>query len=131
MTEPLIFADATLRDAIRVIEHTRRLIACCVTGDGRLLGILSDGDIRRALLGGLSLDSPVAPALTRQPIVAPARLPPDELRDFMIRRGVAAVPLVDDSGRLVRVVNSYDFAIKQCSFVGGEAYAAAVIMAGG
>src|SRR6185436_1548517 len=113
MTEPIIAADATLRDAIRVIEHTRRLIACCVDADGRLIGILSDGDIRRAILAGLSLDSPVDPALTRQPIVAPARLPADELRDLMIRRGVAAVPLVDDGGRLVGVVNSYDFAIKQ------------------
>jgi len=131
MSEPTLPANATLRDAIRLIERTRRLIVVVVDDDGRLLGVLSDGDIRRAILGGKSLDGPAATAMTARPIVAPAGATAEELYDFMNGRGVAAVPVVDPAGRFVRVVQTIDYAGDEREWVGGEGYAAAVIMAGG
>ena len=65
MSEPILSRMRALRDAIAAIEHTRRLIAVVVDADGRLLGVLSDGDIRRALLRGRTLDRPAADAMTR------------------------------------------------------------------
>lgn len=130
MTEPVLPENASLRDAIGVIEHTRRLIAVMVGADGKLMGVLSDGDIRRAILRGLGLDSPASQAMTRHPIVGRTSSADDELCSFMVTRGVAAIPLVDDSGRFVRVVQVQDFATAQ-RWTGGERYFAAVIMAGG
>ena len=40
-------------------------IALAVDGDGRLIGVVTDGDIRRALLAGATLDDPLATVLTR------------------------------------------------------------------
>jgi len=130
VSEPIIPADATLRDAVAVIEHTRRLIAVVVDADRLLLGVLSDGDIRRALLRGIDLDRPAADAMTRHPIVGEASDTSEALCNFMITRGVAAMPLVDQCGRFVRVVQLQDFATEQ-HWTGGEGYFAAVIMAGG
>ena len=130
MSEPILSESASLRDAIAVIEHTRRLIAAVVSADGRLMGILSDGDIRRALLRGLTLERPAADAMMRTPIVGRASATDRELCDLMIGRGVAAIPLVDESGKFARVVQLQDFAVEQ-QWSGGEAYFAAVIMAGG
>src|SRR5436309_11005883 len=104
MSEPTLPANASLRDAIAEIEHTRRLIAAVIDADGKLMGVLSDGDIRRALLRGIGLDSPAAEAMTRQPIVGQVSTPDDALCNFMVTRGVAAIPLVDAAGRFVRVV---------------------------
>jgi dTDP-glucose pyrophosphorylase len=128
--EPILPAGASLRDAIAVIEHTRRLIAVVVDADRCLLGVLSDGDIRRAILRGLELDRPAADAMTRQPIVGQAAAGDDAICELMMTRGVAAIPLVDQAGRFVRVVQLQDFATER-QWTGGEGYYAAVIMAGG
>jgi dTDP-glucose pyrophosphorylase len=130
MSEPILAADATLRDAIRVIEQSRRLIAAVVDTEGKLLGILSDGDIRRAILMGHGLDSLAVKAMTRNPIVASASYP-DQWFDLMRERGVGALPVVDETGHFVRVVEVYDLAGAQRVWTGGQGFAAAVIMAGG
>lgn len=129
MIEPILPPDATLRDAIAVIERMRRLIVAVVEADGRLLGILSDGDIRRGLLAGLGLESPAAKAMTREPICGSSQARPDELFDLMMLRGVAAVPVVDAHGRFVRIAQLSD--AHDTPRLGGEGFAAAVIMAGG
>ncbi|NJO53457.1 MAG: CBS domain-containing protein [Bacteroidales bacterium] len=130
MTEPIVVAGAPLRDAVAAIERTRRLIAVVVDDRNRLLGVISDGDVRRALLAGKGLDSPAAEAMTREPIVAPASTRPDEVFDLMQARGVAAVPVVEADGRFVRVVQIHDFA-ESGPPGGAEGFAAAVVMAGG
>ena len=130
MSEPILVGDATLRDAVQIIEQTRRLIAAVVDADGRLLGILSDGDIRRALLAGHGLQSTAAAAMTRNPIVASAAAP-EEWLALMTERGVNAAPVVDADGRFVRVVQTFDFTDAQRVWTGGQGFAAAVIMAGG
>ena len=132
MSQFALSAAATLRDAVAAIERSRRLIAAVVGADGQLLGILSDGDIRRALLAGRELDAPAADAMTRSPITALVSLRDDELVELMLSRGTAAVPVVDDLGRFVRIVHLLDFDSRSAE-VAGEAhgYAAAVIMAGG
>ena len=132
MSQLALSADATLRDAVAAIESSRRLIAAVVGSDGQLLGILSDGDIRRALLAGKELDAPAADAMTRSPITALASLRDDELVELMLSRGTAAVPVVDDSGHFVRVVQLLDFDSRSAEIAGeAHGYAAAVIMAGG
>src|SRR3569833_2746684 len=130
MSEPILHPDATLRDAVRVIEQTRRLITAVVDAAGRLLGILSDGDIRRAILAGQALDGPAAAAMTRDPILARANHPEDWFA-IMRERGVGALPVVDDARRFVRVVEVYDFTGAQPRWRGGQGFGAAVIMAGG
>lgn len=131
MSEPVLPAAATLRDVVGVIERTRRLIAAVVDPDGKLLGVLSDGDVRRAIISGFNLDGPAADVMTRQPIVASSNLSRDELYELMNERGVAAVPVVDPSGRFVRIAQTIDYADDKRDWTGGEGYAAAVIMAGG
>jgi dTDP-glucose pyrophosphorylase len=129
VTEPILPKDATLRNAIAMIERTRSLIVAVVDEERRLLGILSDGDIRRGILAGVGLESPAAAAMTRNPICGSSAARPDELYDLMIVRGVAAVPVVDVEGRFVRVAQVRDS--QEYPSLGGEGYAAAVIMAGG
>lgn len=131
MSEPALPANATLRDVVRVIERSRRLIAAILDSNGCLLGILSDGDIRRALLAGKGLDSPARDVMTPNPITGPASARDEELLHIMHSRGVAAIPVVEKDGRFARVVQALDFAVPQNQWTGGEGFIAAVVMAGG
>ena len=63
MSDSQLKPDAALMAAVRAIESSRRRIAVVVDADGGLLGTLTDGDVRRCLLNGGSLETPVALAM--------------------------------------------------------------------
>lgn len=65
----------------------------------KLLGILTDGDIRRALLGGLSLDDVVTKAMTNAPLSATAATTRHQLLR-LFDQGVRHIPIVDQEGRV-------------------------------
>ena len=62
----LVAEAATVRDAMAAVDRGAARIALAVDADGRLTGVVTDGDLRRALLGGVDLKDPVAPILTRR-----------------------------------------------------------------
>ena len=63
----LIHADATLRQALEAIDVTGSGIALLVDADRKLLGVLSDGDIRRALIRGAALADAAMTAANTHP----------------------------------------------------------------
>jgi dTDP-glucose pyrophosphorylase len=133
MISPLqtLTLTATLRDAVRVIEESRRTIAIIVDGAGRLAGTASDGDIRRAILRGLTLDTAVRDAMNTHPIVGQATQSDAELLRLLQSRDLEALPIVTEDGVVTRVVHIDELRSGVSGVGGGEGYAAAVIMAGG
>ncbi len=59
---------ATIREAIAVIEKEAAQIALVADPAGRLLGTVTDGDVRRGMLDGLSLDQPVELVMNLSPV---------------------------------------------------------------
>lgn len=106
-----------------IIEHTRPLhealgalnalsgtgtMTLFVTGGRRLLGSLTDGDVRRALLAGIGLDAPVRDAMhtPARAVPAPAASPDNVLHYKMLRqKGITIVPVVDNDGNIVDMVD--------------------------
>lgn len=101
----VIGPDATIEDALKVIEAGAVRIALIVGEDERLLGTLSDGDVRRAILGRISLSSKVAQAMNRNPRSARVPESRENLLRLMGENDVLVVPLLDGEGRLVGVQN--------------------------
>jgi dTDP-glucose pyrophosphorylase len=97
----LVSMDATLQDVIRNLDETALQIAIVIDGDGRLVGTLTDGDIRRGLLRGLSLSSSIEPMIWREPLVAPPELPRDVVLQLMQVNKVHQLPVVDESRHVV------------------------------
>jgi CBS domain-containing protein len=62
--------DTSIREAMQRIEACRRRVALVTASDGRLQGVVTDGDIRRGILDGMSLEAPVAKVMNRDPVVA-------------------------------------------------------------
>jgi len=91
----------SLLQALRAIETSGLAIAIVEDGDGLVAGTLTDGDVRRALLSGASLESPLAPHLTRNFTSVPARAGRAEVLDLMQTRQIGQIPVLDDAGRLV------------------------------
>ncbi|MEO6023727.1 MAG: nucleotidyltransferase family protein [Burkholderiales bacterium] len=130
MTEWSLNIRAPLVEAIRAIEVSRRRIAVVVSGDGRLVGTLTDGDVRRCLLAGGNLETPVSEAMNLKPMVAPSGSSEGYLIDIMRRGNILAIPLVDVAGRFVELVHLTDLSPTDVESAETN-FAFAVIMAGG
>lgn len=92
---------ATVQAAVRSLTVTGLQIALVAHDDGRLAGTLTDGDIRRALLRGVSLDAPVTEAYHREPLVVPAQLGRRLVLAMMQANRIRHLPVVDAEHRIV------------------------------
>ena len=120
-----------MREALRAISENRTGIVMVVDEQNRLLGTLTDGDLRRALLGGKELGTPVADLVkTREESAPPfvtAGLQSDHatLLALMIERVVKQIPLLDPDGKVADLVTLDDLLPEEVVPL------RAVIMAGG
>ncbi|MBI5445147.1 MAG: nucleotidyltransferase family protein [Deltaproteobacteria bacterium] len=101
MAVPTVKAGASLLETMEAIDGGACEIALVVDEEGRLLGTVTDGDIRRALLGGRGLSSPVNPVMNRRFTAVGRSAPRTEVLDLMRARTLGQVPIVDEDGRLV------------------------------
>jgi dTDP-glucose pyrophosphorylase len=105
--------DATVRRAVEAIDASGHYVALVVDADERLLATVTDGDVRRGMLAGVSLDEFVSRLLDQQralgeqrPMPLTARLGSSnaELTALMQRYDVRQIPLLDDAGRVRDIV---------------------------
>lgn len=92
-----------IRQAIAVIDRGTARIGLVVDDDRRLLGTVTDGDIRRGLLRGLSLDDPVETVMQRQFRHLGPHAREQEALNLMRRDGLLQVPVLDETGRVIRL----------------------------
>jgi dTDP-glucose pyrophosphorylase len=99
----LLGPDATVRDAITCIDAGAIEIACVVDAERRLLGVITDGDVRRGLLRGLQLEQGLDAIIHREPTTAAAGTTHERLLRMMAEHHLEQLPLLDGDGRLVDV----------------------------
>ncbi len=90
----------TIRDALEVIEKGAEGICLLVDAEQRLLSTVTDGDIRRALLKGASMEDCVEPFGKRRFTSVSANASRAEVIDLMQARHLHQIPILDDQGRL-------------------------------
>lgn len=99
-----ITAETSIREAMRSLDRST-IKLCVVTGEkGNLVRTLTDGDVRRALLGGATLDMPVGILPSQAPITFPEGTPSAQLLQAMRAHSINAVVIVDAAGAPVEVV---------------------------
>ena len=125
--EVRINAEASIIRGLEVINNSNARIALVVDGNEHMIGSLVDGDIRRALLSGCTLESPVSKAMYASPISMPADSSRQQILETMQSLQVKQMPLLKPSGELVGIA-TYD---KLTGFVREQRENHVVIMAGG
>ncbi|KAA6183975.1 NTP transferase domain-containing protein [Thiohalocapsa marina] len=92
-----------LREAIAVIDREAVQIALVTDEQHRLLGTITDGDIRRALLRGEDLDTPVERIMFRNFRSLPATATDMEALTLMRKASLHQIPALDEQGRVTRL----------------------------
>ncbi|MBJ6137371.1 nucleotidyltransferase family protein [Marinobacter litoralis] len=104
----LVNSDVTLERAIEVLDKAALRIALVVGEDNRLMGTLTDGDVRRALLKQLPLETPVDQVMNSQPKTASQSWTQSRILAVMEQHELLQLPLVDGEGRVVGLINLHD-----------------------
>jgi dTDP-glucose pyrophosphorylase len=93
--------DATIGQAICNLNQVAIKIVLVVNGFGVLEGTISDGDIRRGLLKGLDMNSPIASIIHRNALVVPPELGRDLVMQLMAANKLQQIPVVDEQHHIV------------------------------
>lgn len=106
---PRVATNTPVADVIHEISSKRLGMTCVIAGDGRLAGIVTDGDLRRHLTAGAGLlDRHAADIMTHDPVaIAPSVLAAEALQ-LMERRKITSLVVVDPARVVVGVVHLHD-----------------------
>ncbi len=97
----LLLETATVGEAIRSLEDSHQQIVLVVAANGVLIGTITDGDIRRGLLRGFDLGSPIDGLIHRNPLVVTAEVDRESAVNLMQANDIRQIPVVNDQRMVV------------------------------
>ena len=106
---PTVLGDASVTEATREISRGGIGMTVVVADDLKILGIFTDGDLRRAIVSNLDLQR-----LTVSDVMSvnPRRIDPDKLTaeavEMMDKHKINQLPVADENGRLIGALNMHD-----------------------
>jgi dTDP-glucose pyrophosphorylase len=99
--EAILTQGASIKDAITRLNNTGLQIVLVVDGSNTLLGTITDGDIRRGLLKGLTLDDAIEGIMRSNSLVVPPEVARDMVLQLMKANRLHQLPIVDTSRRVL------------------------------
>lgn len=99
--QAILPTSASIQEAIRNLNQVAIKIVLVVNEEGKLEGTLSDGDIRRGLLKGLELASPIASIIHHNALVVPPEMGRDLVMQLMVANKIQQIPVIDENRHVV------------------------------
>ncbi|HHC11280.1 MAG TPA: CBS domain-containing protein [Campylobacterales bacterium] len=99
----LLKSTSTIREALNIIDSGAMRIALVTDNDEKLIGTLTDGDIRRGILNNLDLSDSIESIIFRTPTVCNVSDNKEKILEIALEKDIYQIPIVDHSGRLVGI----------------------------
>jgi dTDP-glucose pyrophosphorylase len=99
--QAILPVNATIEQAIRNLTKVSIRIVLVTNEEGVLEGTLSDGDIRRGLLKGLDMDSPITSIIHHNALVVPPELGRELVMQLMVANKIQQIPVVNEQHHVV------------------------------
>ena len=100
----VVSPETPLSEAIERIDASALQVVLVLNPDGRLAGVVTDGDIRRSILCGRGLQISVSETMNRKPTTVSGSTPRDEMLALMRRKSIHHLPLIDEESQVVGLV---------------------------
>ena len=100
-SQALLPINSNIKEAIQVLNEISLRIVLITDSTGTLIGTISDGDIRRGLLKGLDLASPIESIIHHDALVVPPNLNRDVVVELMTANKIQQIPIVDEKMHVV------------------------------
>ncbi len=121
----LLLENSTIRKVIKNLEKSALQIVLVIDKKKNLVGTITDGDIRRGLLNGLNISSPLKKLINKKPLIGSSTMSTNTMNQIMQTNKINQLPIVDKSKKIVGLYfwDAIKYSITQKSQV--------IIMAGG
>jgi nucleoside-diphosphate-sugar epimerase/CBS domain-containing protein len=143
----LIDKESTIKEAMGMIDKNGLGVVFVIEEKGKLFGLVTDGDIRRAILTGIDINKTTEKITNRNPIVIKENNLEKEIKEIRTRKGVMEkiplrgslkVPVVDQGGRVKDIIFISDIipgpkldyaggSVKKVLLIGGAGYLGSVL----
>jgi len=106
---PKVPSGASMADAVHEMSAKGLGMTCVVDGEGKLAGILTDGDLRRRMLAAeRPLDGAVESAMTKRPVTIAAEALAGEALRILEERKITSLAVTGADGKLAGVLQIHD-----------------------
>ncbi len=107
---PRVGPDTPMKDVLFEMTRKRLGLTTVTEADGTLLGMISDGDLRRQMErhGYALLDKRAAECMTREPVLVARRELATKALDLLESRKITALLVTDERGRIEGVLHLHD-----------------------
>jgi len=95
--------DSTIEEAFKVINNGAVQIAIVVDASDRLIGTVTDGDLRRAILSGKKLTDQIQGVFNITPVVANINNTKEEVVNICSSKQIHQIPIVDSGGKVIGI----------------------------
>lgn len=99
----LLNSESTIREALKIIDSGAMKIGIVIDEQEKLIGTVTDGDIRRGLLNNLSLDDVIESIIFRTPTVCKIDDTKEKILKIAVEKKLYQIPIVDNNGKLVGI----------------------------
>jgi len=100
----VIQSHLTIRQAMKKFDQSRRNTLFVIKEDQVLFGVLTDGDIRRCILSGKSLNVKIEIVCNRNPISTTLGYDTESIKQIMLEKYIQAIPVLDEENRILDVL---------------------------
>ncbi len=96
-----IHINESIKAALKKLDKTAKKVLLVVDHENRLLGTVTDGDVRRYILSGKSLDNNICDIYNKRPIyIKKEEFTPERIKEMLIKSKVGLIPIVDKEGKI-------------------------------
>jgi dTDP-glucose pyrophosphorylase/predicted transcriptional regulator len=99
----IITSSESIRHAMECINNNWREVSLVSDNEQRIIGVITDGDIRRGLLHGLTMDSPATEVMAKTFFSVGPDADRTTILDMMKSRSIRQVPVLDAQGKLIGI----------------------------
>lgn len=98
-----LIKNSSIKEALKVIEIEGQRIATILNEDKTLYGIITDSDIRRAIVNGANLESSIKNIIIQKPIVAYENSKKDDIIKLALKHTVYEIPILNSQNQVVKI----------------------------
>ncbi|EHM6601475.1 KpsF/GutQ family sugar-phosphate isomerase [Salmonella enterica] len=106
---PQVMLTTSVMDAMLELSRTGLGLVAVCDEQHIVKGVFTDGDLRRWLVSGGALSTPVSEAMTPNGITLQAQSRAIDAKEILMKRKITAAPVVDENGKLTGAINLQDF----------------------
>ena len=104
-----ILVNSNIRQAIKILNKNGLKTIIVINNNGKLIGTLSDGDIRRAIIKGFNLNNSINKIYNKKPIILyEDQIDKKKIRQIFLKKKIYLIPVVNKKKKLTKIFHLED-----------------------